>query len=389
MTRRIFPAVDDHILNYLNDDGTLVEPLFYVPIIPMILVNGSKGIGTGFSTDIMCYDPSDIIKYLIFKLMNLEVIDVPAEPLVPYYEGFRGTVTHIGDQKFLFKGIYETVGPDKIVVTELPVGFWTQDFKEHLENLVDPPANKEGVKQAAFVRDFDDMSSDTVVRFTITFAKGKLEELEAAHLDHDCNGVQKLLKLFNTGSSTNMHLFDAEDKLKKYSSVFEIMDDYFGTRLQMYQTRKDFLVDAIQKELVLLSNKAKYLEEVLSGVVDLRRKTRAEVSELLSSRDYVVVEEDMDFKYLTKMPMDSVTSENVLKLNREFQTKQGELEVLKITSDRQMWIQELSALTSAYSEYKQGRERLQAGGEEVKSKKRSAAKSNVVVNKKVKPLEVV
>jgi DNA topoisomerase-2 len=132
------------------------------------------------------------------------------------------------------------------------------------------------------------------------------------------------------------------------------------------------------------------LEEVLSGVVDLRRKTRAEVSELLSSRDYNVVEEDMDFKYLTKMPMDSVTSENVIKLNREFQTKQGELEVLKITSDRQMWIQELSALTSAYSEYKQGRERLQAGaGEDAKSKKRSATKSNVVVNKKVKPLEKV
>ena len=390
LTRRIFPAVDDHILNYLNDDGTLVEPLFYVPIIPMILVNGSKGIGTGFSTDIMCYDPSDIIKYLLFKLMNPEVMEIPAEPLVPYYEGFRGTVTHIGDQKFLFKGIYETVGPDKIVVTELPIGFWTQDFKEHLENLVDPPANKEGVKQVALVRDFDDMSSDTVVRFTITFAKGKLEELEAAHSDHDCNGVHKLLKLFSTNSTTNMHLFDAEDKLKKYSSVYEIMDDYFGTRLQMYQTRKEFLVDAIQKELVLLSNKARYLEEVLSGVVDLRRKTRAEVSELLSSRDYDVVEEDGDFKYLTKMPMDSVTSENVTKLNREFQTKQTELEVLKITSDRQMWIQELTALTSAYSEYKQGRERLQAGaGEDIKSKKRSATKSSVVVNKKVKPLEKV
>lgn len=389
LTRRIFPAVDDHILNYLDDDGTLVEPLYYVPIIPMILVNGSKGIGTGFSTDIMCYDPSDIIKYLLFKLTNPEVIEIPGEPLVPYYEGFRGTVTHLGDQKFLFKGIYEMVGPDKIVVTELPVGFWTQDFKEHLENLVDPPANKEGVKQPALIRDFDDMSSDTIVRFTITFAKGKLEELEAAHLDHDCNGVQKLLKLFNTGSTTNMHLFDAEDKLKKYSSVFEIMDDYFGTRLQMYQTRKEFLVDAIQKELVLLSNKARYLEEVLSGVVDLRRKTRAEVRELLSSRDYNVVEEDMDFKYLTKMPMDSVTSENVLKLNHEFHSKQTELEVLKITSDKQMWIQELTALSSAYSEYKQGRERLQAGaGEEVKSKKRSATKSNVVVNKKVKPLVV-
>ena len=390
LTRRIFPAVDDHILNYLNDDGTLVEPLYYVPIIPMILVNGSKGIGTGFSTDIMCYDPSDIVKYLLFKLMNPEVVEVPVEPLIPYYEGFRGTVTHIGDHKFLFKGIYETVGPDKIIVTELPIGFWTQDFKEHLENLVDPPANKEGVKQVSLVRDFDDMSSDTIVRFTITFAKGKLEELEAVHLDHDCNGVQKLLKLFNTNSTTNMHLFDAEDKLKKYSSVYEVMDDYFGTRLQMYQTRKEFLVDAIQKELVLLSNKARYLEEVLSGVVDLRRKTRAEVSELLSCRDYNVIEEDLDFKYLTKMPMDSVTSENVLKLNREFQTKQAELEVLKITSDRQMWIQELSALTTAYSEYKQGRERLQAGsGEEAKNKKRSATKSNVVVNKKVKPLEKV
>jgi len=391
LTRRLFPHVDDNILQYLNDDGTLVEPLFYAPIIPMILVNGSKGIGTGFSTDVMCYNPMDVIKYLLFKLEHPDVLAINTEPLTPYYEGFRGTISHTGDQRFLFKGIYEVIGPDKIRVTELPVGFWTQDFKELLEILVDPPANKEGVKLPSVIRDFDDMSKDTTVDFTITFTKGKLEELEHSKQDNECNGVHKLLKLCATNSTSNMHLFDASDKLKKYASVFEIMDDYFVTRLQLYQARKDFLVNAIEKELGVLSNKAKYLEEVLNGTIDLRRKSRAEVGDMMLMRGYDVVDGDSDYKYLTKMPMDSVTTENVTKTIRDFQSKEAELEIVKMTSNTEMWIQELSLLTSEYLHYKEGRERLQSCDDgKTCGKKRVQSKMSVPqVNKKVKSLEKV
>ena len=148
-----FPAADDNILTYLNDDGLSVEPIFYAPIIPMILINGSKGIGTGFSTDIMSYDPLQIISYLKSKL-NSEVYNLD---FIPYYEGFQGTIEKISDSKFLIKGKYEKVGADKIRVTELPVGYWTENFKEHLEGLIEPGVDKEGKKITPIIKDYEYM----------------------------------------------------------------------------------------------------------------------------------------------------------------------------------------------------------------------------------------
>jgi DNA topoisomerase-2 len=135
ITRKIFPGMDDAILKYLNDDGLMVEPIYYAPIIPMILVNGAKGIGTGFSTDVLPYNPNDIISYLCSKLQGNN--DHANQEFVPYYEGFQGTVAKISDSKYVIKGSYQLLGNDKIVITELPVGYWTDDFKSHLESLLD------------------------------------------------------------------------------------------------------------------------------------------------------------------------------------------------------------------------------------------------------------
>ena len=179
---------------------------------------------------------------------------------IPYYEGFLGTIEVISSHKFLVKGIYEKVGPDKIRVTELPVGFWTEDFKELLESLIDV-VDKNGKKGTSIVKDYDDMSKDTTVDFVITLQKGKLEELEAQEHDYHCNGILKTFKLYTTNSTSNMHLFDAKDKLKKYDTVCEIIDDYYETRLQMYQVRKDYLTTMLEKELVILSNKRNYIQE--------------------------------------------------------------------------------------------------------------------------------
>ena len=399
ITRSIFPSLDDNVLQYLNDDGLIVEPLFYAPIIPMILVNGSKGIGTGFSTDIMCYNPLDIIKYLKTKLMKKEEGADTNYNFIPYYEGFKGTIQIVsessvsnssnGPRKFLIKGTYEKIGVDKIKVIELPVGFWTEDFKELLENLIEPGNDKDGKKKPQIIKDYDDMSKDTNVEFTVTFAKGKLDELEKNTVEYGCNGVEKLLKLFTTNTNSNMHLFDANDKLKKYESVQDIIDDYYETRMSIYQKRKDNMIKTLEKELVLLTNKVKYIRENLDGTIDLRKKKKDEVVQMLENKGYDKINNKLevennenvdnfenssnkhysDFNYLIKMPMDSVTEENVERLEKEQLNKNIELDDIKNTTICQMWSNELIVLENQYLEYKEIRERLINGLCEKKSKK--------------------
>jgi DNA topoisomerase-2 len=366
ITRAIFSKHDDYILEYLNDDGTPVEPQFYAPIIPMILVNGSKGIGTGFSTDIMCYNPLQIIDYLKAKMNGLSF---PSNSFVPFYEGFQGTINKIGDTQFLIKGRYDKVGPDKIRVTELPVGLWTENFKELLEELIDPGLNKEGKKIVPLVKDYDDMSKDTTVDFTITLQKGKVEELETTQLEHGCNALEKLFKLYTTNTTTNMHLFDADDKLRKYDNIEEIIDDYFETRLKLYSDRKAYLIDALERELLILSNKARYIQELLDGTIDLRKKKKDEIIAMLLSKSYATLDEDNDFKYLVKMPMDSVSEENVEKLNKDHKDKSDELQRIKETSEQQMWLYELENLEQEYLKYRSERNNSGKAGEKKKATK--------------------
>ena len=139
LTRSLFPDADDPVLNYLNDDGTVVEPEYYVPIIPFALMNGISGIGTGFSCSIPSYQPTQIIEYLQNKLKGGNVKE---SEFVPYYEGFKGTITKMADQKYLVKGKYEKIGDDKIHITELPVGTWTMPYTSFLEGLMDGVVDK-------------------------------------------------------------------------------------------------------------------------------------------------------------------------------------------------------------------------------------------------------
>jgi DNA topoisomerase-2 len=366
ITRAIFPEHDDKILQYLNDDGLIVEPLYYAPIVPMVLVNGSKGIGTGFSTEILCYNPLEIMNYLKNKLNEIQ----PVQEFLPYYEGFKGTISKISESKFLVKGKYEKVAADKIRVTELPVGYWTDDFKEYLEALTEN-VDKNGKKVTPVVKDYDDMSRDTTVDFVITLTKGKIEELEAVQLDNGCNGLEKQFKLYTTCTTTNMHLFDAQDKLKKYEKVSEIIDDYFITRFNMYEQRKKYLIDTLARQMVILSNKSKYIKEVLDGTIDLRKKKREEVIDMLKGKKYHLKADEEDYKYLIKLPMDAVTEENVAALEKETKQKAEELEVVKNKTIHKMWLDELEVLEKEYVKYREEREKQAFGSriEEPKKKK--------------------
>ena len=148
-----------------------------------------------------------------------------------------------------------------------------------------------------------------------------------------------------------MHLFDADDKLKKYEKIEEIIDDYYRVRLSIYDKRKRELINLLEKELIELSNKARYIIEIVNNTIDLRNKKSNEVSELLKSRGYTILEEDEKYSYLVKMPMDSVTEENVAKLLKSKQEKECELEMVRNTSIQQMWRKELDVLEKEYNNF--------------------------------------
>lgn len=360
ITRFIFPEMDDAILKYLTDDGFPVEPIFYTPIIPMILVNGSKGIGTGFSTDIMCHDVNDIIQYIQNKLENTS----DNIQIKPFYQGFKGSIHKLNDNKYLIKGNYEVISDNVIRVTELPIGYWTDDFKEHLEELIlGPQTQKEGndkedkqgkgkekkEKNKGTIKDYSDMSTDVVVDFTITFYPNVLSELLNSSDNNGSNGIEKLLKLCTTQSTSNMNAFDHSDKLKKYNAPEEIIDDFYNVRLEMYAKRKQYQLEIMQHELKVISNKARYIQEILNDTLDLRKKKIDEIISILENKEYSKLENDNEYKYLIKMPMDSVSEENVSKLLNDKESKEMEFDTLMKKDIKTIWSEELSALKREYN----------------------------------------
>ena len=335
ITRLLFPKNDDFILKYLDDDGTLVEPNYYIPIIPLILINGTKGIGTGFSTDILPHNPIDIIKYIQIKLDN----KVPNILLKPYFKGFTGQVTQLDETKWLIKGCYQIISKNKILITELPIGTWTDDYKKFLEDLIEK--NK---KDSPIIKDFNDLSTDTTINITITFQTNIIDVFSQKIIEYECNALEKYLKLYTTKSSSNMHLFDENEQLKKYSNISEIINEYMTIRLNAYQKRKEFIIKNLIHETTILSNKARFIKMNLNGDIDLRFKTKKQVCDLLQDNQFEIIDEDKDFKYLVKLPMDSVTKEKAESLNSEKDNKLKELNIIQETTIKDMWKTELTNL---------------------------------------------
>jgi len=348
ITRCLFPESDDAILNYLDDDGVMVEPEYYIPILPFVLINGISGIGTGFSCSIPSYSPSILSQTLQRKLRGLEY----DTEFTPFYQGFKGTVTRIGNEsKYLIRGKYEVVKADTIRIVELPIETWTMPYVAFLEELIEGTVDeKTGKKKPSTLKDITSMSTESQIDIVVQFPKGMLAELEAQTHLHGINGVEKLLKLTTTVSTTNMHLFDAMGKLHKYADVNEILDAFYQVRLTAYQTRKTKLLLDLDQKQIRLSNRARYIVENLEGTVDLKRKKLEEVTSMLQTRKYQMIEDSYD--YLTKMPMDSVTTEMVTKILKEKTDNEEQHCLIQAKSPEQMWLDELKEFDNLYSKYK-------------------------------------
>jgi len=314
ITRMIFKKEDDAILTYLKDDGTFVEPIYYLPILPMILVNGTKGIGTGFSTDIPCFRPVQLINYIQHKLADKAY----TRDFVPFYQGFQGTIEKDGDRRFITKGNY-TIDKQVITITELPIGVWNEDYILHLEKCMD------------ILKDYKDQSTDKKVYFKLTL-KQPMEESD----------IIKTFKLSTTLSINNMNLFDHNDKLKHYNEVYEICDDFIGIRLDYYEKRRLHLIQILKEEMEVLKNKCNYINELLNDTLDLRKKTNNDICDILEKKKYTKINDS--YHYLIKMSMDSVCQENVDSLNQQLNGKQSEYDKMWNSSHKDIWKDELEQL---------------------------------------------
>jgi DNA topoisomerase-2 len=215
ITRCIFHPHDDPLLTYLDDDGQSIEPSYYVPVIPMVLVNGSEGIGTGWSSSVPTYNPRDVISNLR-RMITGEL----AELMVPWYRGFEGEImAKVGKdtQNYVVSGKVEQIDESTIVISELPVGRWTTDYKQMLEGLIIGAAptvkeKEDGVAAAPqIIRSFKENHTDTTVLFTVVLPPEKLAEITA-----EKGGLQKRFKLDSSIATTNMHMFDLNSHIKKF-----------------------------------------------------------------------------------------------------------------------------------------------------------------------------
>ena len=315
VTRNIFKKEDDDILNYLDDDGQSVEPIYYVPIIPMILVNGALGIGTGFSTKIPCYNPMQLLQVIKKKIRDSPKGIDYVEEVIPYYRNFDGTIEYTENNKYATKGVY-SIQKQKVIVTELPIGVWNEDYICFLEKCLETKKNK--------LKDYKDLSTDKTIHIELIFNNDvELDKYSTINM------IEKNFKLQSTVSISNMYLFDAKEKLVHYKSVNHILNDFINTRIEYYEIRKKHLVKKMEHEMMVLSNKYRYIAEILNDTIDLRKKKSAQIEEMLLSKEYNKIENS--YNYLIKMPMDSVNEENIAKLKSLYEKTSQDLDILKST----------------------------------------------------------
>ena len=341
ITRLIFNEMDDNIVRYLDEDGYKIEPEHYLPILPMVLVNGANGIGTGYSTNILCYNPMEIVDYLRTLLLN-KTEELSRFEFIPYYDGFTGRIERMNETKFMVKGVYRKISATKIVITELPIGVWSNPFKVFVEELI---CNNESGK-ANYIRDIKDNCTDTKVLFEIVFANGAIAALESEIDANQCNGIERLLKLFSICSNTNMRLFNCKNKLTKYEKVQDILDEFYVERLYYYELRKQFVLQQSEKELNELHNKTRFMTELIDKSLDISNKQELEIIAMLEEREYD--KKDDSYDYLLDMKLKSLTKEKITLLKTKYNNTIEVVETLRLTTNTQMWLSDLDEFCEEY-----------------------------------------
>ncbi|KIP02564.1 hypothetical protein PHLGIDRAFT_37839 [Phlebiopsis gigantea 11061_1 CR5-6] len=356
MARALFHPGDDPLLNYLKDDTTDIEPEWYMPILPMVLVNGAEGIGTGWSTNIPCYNPVEVVANIRRLMASEEQV-----PMFPWWRGFKGNIKKMGEHKYDVTGIVNKIDDTTVEITELPIHKWTQSYKQELESMM-------GEKGEGPVKDYKEYHDNMNVHFVVTLGEKDMEKAEA-------QGFLEFFKLTSKINTSNMMCFDFDGKIKKYNTPEEIIEDFYPVRLGWYQKRKDHMASVLQSELEKLNNQARFISMIVSKELVVSARKKVDIVAELRKRDFKpfpkiskakaageteeVVEEDdddekdengvlHDYDYLLNMSISSLTKERIEKLKKQAADKDAELlRLLELTPAR-MWNTDLDSFLEEY-----------------------------------------
>jgi DNA topoisomerase II len=345
ITHKLFNKLDNSVYNYNNDDGISIEPIYYVPILPMILINGAVGIGTGWSTDIPNFNPFDI-------LVNIKnyLNDKPFNIMKPYYNKFKGPIEKIDDNIYISKGIYE-VHKNKLIIKELPIGMWTDNYKNFLESItVD---NKNGSKKQ-LIRYYNSYSTDIDVHFEIfvNMDEDDFNDLKVFDNKLKMTKLEKMFKLTTNINLTNMVLFDKDNNIKKYNNVNEILDEFIGIRLEYYDKRKHYILDVLDKEINILEIKIRFIMEFIENKIIINNRTKINIIEQLETNKYPKDSESDNYDYLLKMPIYNLTKDKIDEFNDLLNKKKNEYETLKVKTNKILWLEDLDILEKDLKSYK-------------------------------------
>ena len=302
--RKLFDPKDDAILNYLDDDGRSIEPDFYMPTLPMILVNGSEGIGTGFSCYVPPFNPKDI-RDNITNVLNGKSI----QKMKPWFRGFKGEIFEQDDDSWMTQGVWSSIGRT-VKVTELPPGRWTQDYKEHLDGLV----------EKKIIGSFTNNSTTENVDFLIQ--------------DYNGSDAVKDLKLQKTLRTTNMHLFHPTKGIHKYQSPELILKDFIELRYEYYKKRKEHLIKVLETKAQMCEYKSRFVTMVINGDIIVFRRKKQELENQLSG---LFPQIGGTYDYLLNIRTVQYTDESVRELLKESEQAKRDLEIMKSTTAMNMW----------------------------------------------------
>lgn len=383
----LFRKEDAGILEHLDDDGQLVEPKYYLPVVPLVALNGCVGIGTGFSTNIPPYNPAQIVSLLKMRLTGA-LGSLAGRELDPYWHGFRGGLTRTDAQTWVTHGLYEFNDDNyTVTITELPVGVWSHDYKGFLDSLFvgGASAGAGGGAAAAAAADglglksFDDLYNDRDVRFVLYFTadgyfnyKSSTEEFE------------KTFRLTETHKTTNMCCFDADGHIVKYATVGDMMEAFFEKRFEGYVARKAALLAALEKELVELRARRKFIQLVLDEEIVIARKEDEEIVEAMREHELPPLSEPAEpanikaYEYLLRMRLDRLKASAVTELTRQVEEAEAAYEELLGTAEATLWLRDLDAFKDGWEEMIVERDAEAASGPAAAGAKKTVRRRKVV-----------
>jgi len=330
---KLYPKKDLPLLSYNEDDGLIVEPKYYVPIIPLVLVNGMKGIGTGFSTTIPQYNPKDIIKFIRSKINGGVVAEIH-----PWYRGFTGTIVENGDKRYITKGVYDIKENGVIIITELPIGTWTQNYKQFLDNSI---IDKKKYNKKQFIIDYEDHTTDDKILFKLKIDKDICNTITHGEKD-ELDTIEKLCKLYSSLSTSNIHLYNFKNKIQKYNTIYDIIDDYFNIRLELYYKRKQSILQSLQNEIEVFENKMKFIEYVIDDKIIIYKKSKDNIIKSLDKYKFIKIKDSYD--YLINMSISQFTIEKINELISTINKLKNEYSELLNKSIQNIWLEELNEL---------------------------------------------